>query len=1199
LIKLMRLALSMIVLASVFLVQLSMKPSVVHAADEYDLLRGRVFNELTGGDSFNPLDPDIKPRIDDITTTAQTLWSSMNASSSRTYLWSDLADPLGPDMNSKHVSGSYSRLLAMAVAYSTLGSSLYHDASLLTDIIDGMDWMYTNRYNLNVPVQGYDNWYDWRISAPLSINRLTVLLYDHLTAQQINNWHAVIDYQRLDFNSSTNKGANRVWTSNIVITSGIVTKNSAKITEGVNGLSGVLDYVTSGEGFYRDGSFLQHTALIAYNGGYGSSLLSNLTQVMMLLSGSSWDITDPDLAHVYQWIYDSFEPLFNKNSMLAMVQGRDIARIVNDNLRPTSTGSAMGGIGSSVVRLAYAAPDPSDAARYKAMVKQWMNEASAAAPYASLDSIQIINLTKAIMQDSGIPARGDLSLNKQYPNMARAVHRRPDFTFGVSMTSKKVANYESINGENLKGWHTGAGMTYLYMNDPAAYMDAFWPTVDSHRLPGTTVIQNSEPSPHLKNQSSWVGGTEVSDLYGITGMQLQPSGTTLSAYKSWFMFDDEIVNLGAGISSGSGTVETIVDNRKLNGNGNNVLTINGSAKSSSLGWGDTMSAVNWAHLAGSVAGSDVGYYFPGQATVKASRQARTANWNSINNNFTDSSANPEYFQNFTRNYMTLWLDHGASPSGGTYSYVTLPNKSSSEVAGYAANPDIVILENSTAAQAVREVNLGVTGINFWQNAVKTVAGVTSNKKASVMLRQSVNGLEVSVSDPTMENTGTVQITLDWNAGPVAYKDAGVSASYSGSQTILTLNVNNALGQSLRAVFNAPISPDGGTALDEAFDEMSLGSLNGKDGWISDNGGVAANSVEVQAGGVDGSDRFVKLTTGSSSGKAEASRLFSAPSGSIVVVEANVTADDNNWKNAIIVADSSLSSNNKAAHLVMQNGKIWGYNGGVKTDILTSVSNGVPYHLKTVIHTATKKFDVYVNGVLRGSQWNYRDSAANTLDLLVTGIAGNASSMSIDDARISYLPAAVSVLIDEDFDDMALGQLNGQGGWIGGTGGVAGNSVEVQAAGGGSGRFVKLTTGSASGKAEASRLLSAPSGSIVIVEASVTADDNNWKNAIIVADSSLSSNNKAAHLVMQNGRIWGYNGGMPTDILTSAVNGTPYRLKTIINTATKKFDVYVNGELRASQWNYRNSGANTLDILISGIAGNASSMSLDDVNVAYF
>jgi hypothetical protein len=37
------------------------------------------------------------------------------------------------------------------------------------------------------------------------------------------------------------------------------------------------------------------------------------------------------------------------------------------------------------------------------------------------------------------------------------INKDLDFAFGLSMTSKNVARYESINNENLKGWHTGAG----------------------------------------------------------------------------------------------------------------------------------------------------------------------------------------------------------------------------------------------------------------------------------------------------------------------------------------------------------------------------------------------------------------------------------------------------------------------------------------------------------------------------------------------------------------------------------------------------------------------------------------------------------------------------------------------------------------------------------------------------------------------
>jgi hypothetical protein len=212
------------------------------------------------------------------------------------------------------------------------------------------------------------------------------------------------------------------------------------------------------------------------------------------------------------------------------------------------------------------------------------------------------------------------------------------------MSSDKVGNYELVNNENIKGWHTGEGMTYLYNSDLTQYMDSYWPTVDGHCMPGTTVIQNSETTAQLKNGSNWVGGTDVSGLFGVTGMQVQPPNSSLSAYKSWFMFDDEIANLGAGIQStdSSKPVETIVENRKLNENADNKFTVDGVEMTSSLGWDEAMSGVKWAHLAGNTVGSDIGYYFPQTADIKGLREARTANWNSINNYFNHSKRYPEY-----------------------------------------------------------------------------------------------------------------------------------------------------------------------------------------------------------------------------------------------------------------------------------------------------------------------------------------------------------------------------------------------------------------------------------------------------------------------------------------------------------------------------------------------------------------------------
>ncbi|MDN8702164.1 polysaccharide lyase family 8 super-sandwich domain-containing protein, partial [Staphylococcus aureus] len=99
---------------------------------------------------------------------------------------------------------------------------------------------------------------------------------------------------------------------------------------------------------------------------------------------------------------------------------------------------------------------------------------------------------KKLMDDSTI-SKNDLTQQlKIYNEMDRVTYHNKDldFAFGLSMTSKNVARYESINNENLKGWHTGAGMSYLYNSDVKHYRDNFWATADMKRLSGTTTLDN-------------------------------------------------------------------------------------------------------------------------------------------------------------------------------------------------------------------------------------------------------------------------------------------------------------------------------------------------------------------------------------------------------------------------------------------------------------------------------------------------------------------------------------------------------------------------------------------------------------------------------------------------------------------------------------------------------------------------------------
>lgn len=747
----------------------------VSAADEYDALREKWKVMLTGGTSFSTSDPDIAAQIAAITATAQSHWDTMDKSSSRTYLWSDLTFS-----DAAHYTSTYKRLKEMALAWATKGSSLQNNASLLADIKDALDWMYANKYNETTTKSG--NWWDWEVGAPLHLNDTVVLLYDQLSSAQINNYMNAVDHFQPTI---TMTGANRVWECTVIAIRGIIVKDGAKIAAARDGASPVLDYVTAGDGFYRDGSFIQHN-MYAYNGGYGGALLFELSKLMYLLSGSTWEITDPDKQNVYEWVYNAFEPLMYKGAMMDMTRGREISRDYQDAYK-----SGHNNI-QSIIRISQFAP-PADAARMKSMVKYWIQSGTYSSFYA-IAPIDMIVRAKAIVNDSSVPSRGELVKHHRYPGMDRAVHLRPGFGFAISAHSSRIANFESINNENLKGWYTGEGMTYLYNNDLGQYSDGFWPTVNPYRLPGTTVQKDTAVASGSKSTKNWVGGSDIAGEYGTMGMELLRHDS-LSMKKSWFMFDDEVVALGAGISCTNGkTIETIVENRKLNAAGNNAFTVNGAAKSTSLGWSETMSGVNWAHLAGSAAGSDIGYYFPDGATLKGLREARTGTWKAINNR-PQTPNDP-----ITRNYLTLWFDHGANPSNATYSYVLLPNKSASQTGSYAANPDITILENSTDAQAVRENTLNVTGINFWNDITKTVGGVTSNRKASVMVRETATEIEVAVSDPTQASYTPITIELDKAGSATISKDSGVTVSRLSPTIKFTVTVSGAKGKTFRVKF---------------------------------------------------------------------------------------------------------------------------------------------------------------------------------------------------------------------------------------------------------------------------------------------------------------------------------------------------------------------------------------------------------------
>lgn len=770
----------------------------------FDALRLKWHEMLTGGTGYRldennvPVDPYIRNRIkgsNGIEQAAREVWESMHKDPDGPFLWSGL----DITTDARDLWDNFNRLKIMALAYATRGSSLYEDARLGTDIIAGLDWMIAHRYNPTALPHGtnpYGNWWFWEIGGPLALNDTVVLLYDKLKTlpdgnAKIKSYTAAVNHfmpdpSKIIFGRHTATGANLVWVSTVAAVRAILVKDAAKLAVVRDGLDPLFAYVESGDGFYRDGSFIQHEKH-PYTGGYGNSLLQETAKLLYLLSASPWEVTHPDKDNLFEWIHNAFEPLLYKGAMMDMVRGREISRAKSQD-------HIIGhGIINGLLQVCQFAP-ADKATRIKSLVKYMLQE-DTFRDYFAFAPVYLLGLARQIKEDASIEPRGELVTSKLYPNMDRAVHLRAGWAFGISMFSSRIFNYESINGENGRSWHTADGMVYLYNNDLGHYSEDYWATVDYKRLPGTTV-ETTEPAYGANSNGlsskDWVGGSELNG-YAVAGMELAPPGSELSARKSWFMLDNEVVMLGSAINGGATPVETIIENRRLNEAGNYELTVNDKLEAFDTGWQKTLPNTSWVHLAG-IAG-DIGYYFPGGAAIHGKREQRTSSWRAVN---ITGSTDP-----ITRQYLTLWFDHGANAANATYAYVLLPGKTAAQVAEYARQPGIKVLENSPYIQAVQETALGLTGVNFWENERKTleVAGkpfITSSSKASVIIRQHEAEIELAVSDPTQANSDSIELELHLSNLKLLASDPAVTVEQLEPALKLKIQVAGAKGQSFTA-----------------------------------------------------------------------------------------------------------------------------------------------------------------------------------------------------------------------------------------------------------------------------------------------------------------------------------------------------------------------------------------------------------------
>ncbi|HHZ8240637.1 TPA: polysaccharide lyase 8 family protein [Staphylococcus aureus] len=648
---------------------------------DYEKLRNTWLNVNYGYDKYDESNQDMKKKFKATEKEAKKLLEDMKTESDRTYLWESAKDL---DNKSADMTRTYRNIEKIAEAMK------HKDTKLKTDenkkkVKDALEWLHENAYGKEPDKKVADlktnfsksapqkntnlNWWDYEIGTPRALTNTLILLNGDISSDEKKKYTAPIKTFAPDSDKILSsvgkpeqaKGGNLVDIAKVKLLESIIEEDKDMTKESIDAFNKVFTYVQSNatgkerNGFYKDGSYIDHQD-VPYTGAYGVVLLEGISQMMPMIKETPFKDSNQNDTTLKSWIDEGFMPLIYKGEMMDLSRGRAISR------ENETSHSASATVMKSLLRLSDAMDD-STKAKYKKIVKSSVESDSSYKQNDYLNSYSDIDKMKSLIEDSTISTNGLTQQLKIYNDMDRVTYHNKglDFAFGLSMTSKNVARYESINNENLKGWHTGAGMSYLYNSDVKHYRDNFWATADMKHLAGTTTLENEilKETDDKKSSKTFVGGTKFDDQHASIGMDFENQDKTLTAKKSYFILNDKIVFLGTGIKStdSSKNPVTTIENRKANG-----YTLYTDDKQTT---NSDNQETNSVFLESTDTKKNIGYHFLNKSKITVKKESHTGKWSEINKSQKSDDKKDEYYE----------VTQKHSNSDNKYGYVLYPGLS--------------------------------------------------------------------------------------------------------------------------------------------------------------------------------------------------------------------------------------------------------------------------------------------------------------------------------------------------------------------------------------------------------------------------------------------------------------------------------------------------------------------------------------------
>lgn len=809
------------------------------AADHATLL-GNTVAVFAGTTEANAR-PEVAPKLASMARTARSRLAAMDGAG-QGELFKGV--PLGT--SDPHLSASFQYLYEIALATRTPGptaSDLRDDKAVQRRVIDGLARLHAEYYG-DQSKGYYGNWFHWEIGISAYVSRTLVLLRDELAAYRPDLaavYVASMDgYLRggkdgdVDLDSRFHTGANLADITTNRILQGAVLADDARIRKAVADQLTVFARIDPydlrhgvTDGFYADGSFVQH-ASVAYTGSYGKGLLTRIVQTVKILDGTTY-VPGDDLVGVVQgWVADGFAPLIFEGWMMEIVKGRAVSR--------TGTGYAdVAAVVEAVVDICgYAAG--SDAQALAGYVKHVRQTSRASLdPVSFVSPVSIARYTDILNSQAPAKDLGPAASHTAFNAMDRTVHRRPGYAFALARSSDRISKYEYMSGENLMPWFQGDGAHYLYLSGQdqrQAFGCDYFTAVPPYRLAGVTApVEGRRTVPELygtlwydnpehgftsssEPQNTYVyfpcgtdpysGGARLgaygaaglvqSDDIGYAAQQAGELPDDFVAYqnaratKSWFMFDDEIVVLAAGVSGQADRAVTTTVDSRIAAPGAPV-SLTGRLHDRTPWHGTGTAPLAWLRYADAEQETVVGYVFLSGPRPTVALDTVTRSRRVIRLSNPDTAVTKQVF--------TLSYDQSGGSRPTAMAHLLVPNASERQLASYARGP-LSVTANTVRLQAVRHTGLGIVAANAFAPGTHHADRLAIDGPASVLLRRAADGtFSISVSDPTTRRH-TVSVTLHGRHLHPVSADDGLHIRRVPGGTRLDVTTHHAYGRSFTA-----------------------------------------------------------------------------------------------------------------------------------------------------------------------------------------------------------------------------------------------------------------------------------------------------------------------------------------------------------------------------------------------------------------